>query len=434
MKRSNEIYGFYYDEVKKKYFRINPTSSNNNCNPLTSSTVTKLKSQEKVKKELAKESCISLPLSLRNQEINVNLDKLNLKEIALKSHFCDLKYFKNFKLNPIDYHGDILKNPKCIYLISYSPYNNLCGIWSGERGSTIYQMFVDENLNVDYRIVNCFSPGNKVVDLCYAQNFMLNNCIVYTTQHYRENGLVVSSVSIKSIGNHIAMRDIEMSDASFEIAKAAFSCAYMPQLYCGVGCESRIFLCRFDELGTSVQKAFGNVLSMNFNSKGNKLIFVNNKGELGQFDLRLLGSRKPITYKKVSKSSLNYIKILSNDNNVIVSGHHNQLKMFDLRNTNTHVVKYPQFENDCYKFPFSIDETVEVISSPCQDSVVRFWSLYTGKLLHCHFTDLDKNNCDPVNYAVYSHSWNFLKDRPVPVLFQPYGNSVNIYSKFRDLL
>ncbi|CAL1292115.1 unnamed protein product [Larinioides sclopetarius] len=124
----------------------------------------------------------------------------------------------------------------------------------------------------------------------------------------------------------------------------------------------------------------GRVNSVEFNSIGNILYCGINNSGITIFDRR----EAPWKNSKIEimnySSGISETKLLSNENNMVVSGFDGSLSQIDLRKRET-ILSYPGHAGADKKIPFSFSEHVDLLCATGSDKLTRLWSLRTGSHL-----------------------------------------------------
>lgn len=258
------------------------------------------------------------------------------------------------------------------------------------------------------------------------------------TNHVKKDMTYFSSLGIYWMSRDLRnARAVEDHNLTYEFHEMLYSSTAHSSNTFAVGGEDKIRLFTpFSQPATSSTgfhdhtclKCQGKATAMRFGENGTKLYVATNKGILHIFDS---STKKQVHQQTVAAKTIFSIEIMKNQNQVLFSGHDDQLRLLDIRNLSQPVITFAEHKNNCRKFFVSVDETVGVVCSPGDDLHVRLWSLRTGALLHdfLPFEPLmNLENDFPLTHAVYSNSWRFQEDKSKPVIFCANRNKLSIYS------
>ncbi|XP_054163943.1 uncharacterized protein LOC128961709 [Oppia nitens] len=406
-----DIPGFYYDKQKKKYFRIGGAAASSGPSCVTSHEVNKRKKIDETLSTFKKcDQSVHLPQTLYKQEINFHT-KYNLQEEVLRSHLKSIQTIATTQLEVIDFRGENMKNITVDALIGSPTDDQLFTVLTGDSGSVVYQIPVEDIFNdckVDVwrQIIGAFPVRNRVIDIDY------NKGVMSTLVHHHINSQMArTSYTLTTING----LDVHPVRSSFEFEGYLFSATHTDDSII-LGDEKLIkFYNRENLVILTPIKTKNNVLVMKTSDDGKCLLSGSNKGQLCYYDIRddYKKKTKPLMQTISNSKSIVFTSILSDKNTVIVSSHDHSLCRCDLRMFNKPIVKYSNHRNDCSKIEFSVDESAGVLCSSGDDCLVRFWSLQTGKLLHIinPFTDNEDQSIKnqlPSTRVCYSHSWKCL--------------------------
>jgi WD40 repeat protein len=422
-----EIPGFYYDKQRKKYFRIE--SGINGQNVLTKDHLSQIRSSDSIDSYRRVDTSVHLPQSLCFQEINKRT-KFNLREELIRSQLKSLKQLKKFDLEVIDFKGSLMNNI-CADLLICSPINDrLFAVLSGDSGSVVYHLSVDDIFDIDFdlnqnkHIMNLYPPRNRVIDISYQFDNELLSTLVH---HFPDKTAINTSISLTRTNESSVMSPQRLV---YEFPNAYFSATHFCDINI-IGGENEI--CIFNPSGQIKRfQVKGNVTALKNTNDGKQFIAGTNKGQLYCFDIRENFTFAKSSSIKLSDKSIIYLHVLNDNNSVIASSHNNNISLIDFRMIDKPVLLYSNHVNQCTKIPLNVDESVGIMCSSGDDNIVRFWSIKSAKLLHMYCplnTDVNHNqlpSLQPLSQVSYSHSWKCLNKQFKPLIFCLAGNKFNV--------
>lgn len=415
-----EIPGFYYDKQRKKYFRIQPGSSGQNY--LTNEAVRQKSSLEAVEDYKRSDPSILLPRTLHRHEIDFHT-KYNFQEEVIRSRLKAMKPTTTYDIEVIDYCGEIMQNVNTNALIGSPESSDLFAVVSGDSGSVIYHFPIDDILQEEFNIndkkhfVNAYSKPNRVVDISFTNG---SKCGLLSTivHHFPSATAINTSFTLTAISDQF---DTHLMRQVYEFAEPIFSGTHYEDMNV-LGGERQIYVFKPSYSGNiKIIKLEESITALKTSCDGKLFIAGTNKGRLISYDVKSLDSLTKRSELKLFDRSVTSVHCLQDSNRVIASCHNHYLCLTDLRMFEKPVLQYQNHSNNCSKIPLCVDETVDVLCSAGDDSLVRFWSLSSGKLLHilCP-NNANKNNLpsvQPISRISYSNSWNFLNGKSKPYLF-----------------
>ena len=424
-----EIPGFYYDKQRKKYFRIQPGSSGQNR--VTTEAVRQKTSLEAIDDYKRSDQSIHLPQTLHRHEIDFHA-KYNFQEEVIRSRLKTMKKVKTYDMEVIDFCGDVMRNVSTNSLIGSPETNDLFAVMTGDSGSVIYHLPIDDlfqeefNINDRKQFINAHSKPNRVVDISYinGSKYGLLSTIVH---HFPNPTAVNTSFTLTAISDQF---ETHLMRQVYEFAEPIFSATHYDDMNV-LGGEKLIYVFKPSYSGNiKIIKFDESISALKTSCDGKMFIAGTNKGTLVCYDVKSIDSLTKRSELKLFDKSITSVHCLNDSNRVIASGHDHYLTLTDLRMFNKPVLQYSNHSNNCSKIPLSVDESVDVLCSVGDDNLVRFWSLGSGKLLHM-FCSNDANNIDlpsvqPLSHVWYSNSWNFLNGKSNPLMFTMNANHLNV--------
>ena len=427
-----EIPGFYYDKQKKKYFRIQ--SGNSGQNRLTNEEMKVNKALDSLEDYTQKDGTIHLPQTLHKQEINFQT-KYNLKEEFIRSQLKPIKKQKTLDMEVIDFCGNQMQNIAVNSLIGNHESDRLFAVFTGDTGSVIYELSVEDifsddfNIDTSKHVINAFAKPNRVVDMSYKK--CSNNRILSTLVHHFPNPNTINTSFSLNVLNDT--EGINCMRQVYEFSEPIFSGTHFEDMNI-LGAEKKIYVFQPSYSGNiQIIKFTDNIMALESSSDGKFFIAGTNTGQLSCFDIRYETNRlSRRSHFKLYDKSIAYLHCLSDSYGVIVSCHDHYLCLTDLRMFTKPVLQYCSHFNDCSKIAFSVDESVDVLCSSGSDNLVRFWSISSGKLLDVYSPELENRirsglpTTQLSSSVWYSHSWKCLKNEFKPLMFSISGNQLNV--------
>jgi WD40 repeat protein len=324
-------------------------------------------------------------------------------------------------------------NNICADLFICSPINDrLFAVLSGDSGSVVYHLSVEDIFDVDFdlnqkkHVMNSYPPRNRVIDISYQYNNELLSTLVH---HFSDDCSINTSISLTRTNQSSVMSPQRLV---YEFPSAYFSATHFCDInIIGGENEIRIFKPSYSGQIKRLQVK-GNVTALNTTNDGKQFIAGTNRGQLYCFDMRENFTFAKSSSLKLSDKSIIYLHILNDNNSVIASSHNNNISLIDFRMIVKPVLLYPNHVNECTKIPLTVDESVGVMCSSGDDNIVRFWSIKNAKLLHmfCPLdTDANHNqlpSLQPLSQVSYSHSWKCLNKQFKPLIFSLTANQFNV--------
>jgi len=446
------IYSFYYDEKKKRYFRV--LNNINKYHPfLSSSTASSSSSSSTFSRKHAQSShhsgskkISSIPQAVSMKEINNT--ECNVQECLLKARLKQIKLKSSSKLNLTDYRGNDMIKVKCEYLLGDPDDDSLYGVWAGDyqNGCVIKRVSIRESIYKEKNdewpsenlktFINAFPSANKVKDLSVVNmneaGFTLVMCL---TNHVSPGFSTYSSVGVHYVSHRYELQAQDFAH-NYEFRETFYSCSCHNFQTLAIGGQDfiRLFTSTYENSLDSINyhtliKLDGKATSLKFSPDGNRLYAGTNTGLLVLFDVR---NKKEINRISLNTQSIAYLHLCRQSEDIIASCHNNQLLSVDVRNLKAPLLTFQGHVNDCHKIPVSVDESVNIISSMGRDYYVRFWSLKSGRLLH-EIPPLSSDFSNPfkddssLSYSWFSQSWKSLKGAPKPIVFVSHHDKLNHY-------
>ncbi|RWS26613.1 DDB1- and CUL4-associated factor 4-like protein [Leptotrombidium deliense] len=424
-----EIQGFVYDEKKKRYFRLTPDSKLNDCVKKKISLQNAVHERKQIQPAKRKPLFIPDAVSFRESRLMSCYSNYSLQECVLHARLSALKKQKEVDVELYDFRGNEMKHATCEYMIGKPENDLLVATWRNKDGYILERIcvteIVDEGVSQfgqrDKQLVNAFPPANKVVDFEAGGDQNSDYDVIMCLTNHLKPDSTFSSLSI-----YFETREAERArfiadhNLNFEFHEAFNACAgILPHTF-AIGGQNVIRLFKpFGQSNNNLRPSFddhtsfkvkGIVSSLKFDSNGKTFFAGTNKGKIHRFDVNV---KKEIQTLNLKTRSIVYLHPLQNSNQLIASCHENDLLLVDFRMPNRHLLSYSGHVNDCKKIPVSVDEAMGIVCCEGKDSVVRFWSLQSGKLLHSLIPESNANE----DCVWFSHSWKCCQRSPKALMF-----------------
>lgn len=388
---ADEIPGFYYDKVKKRYFRLVP--GNNNFNPVTTETVRFREMSESNKSAAAKRemSLVHFTDRLRSGGVSDGWYRYKVAEDRLARLRNVLT--QDFSVGDDEAERSGGGHDGCSFLLTHPEMSELVGFCFDDNMEAIKLMKWklamkrpsggDEEDGLEQTTLQkskstwCFT--GKVTDVCLAKTEQHVDCALFCS---------VGSWNSSSKAVMVALVDPLFHDPddtefhiSFELGRSAvWSCAWSPNTQSvAFGLEGKsLVMDGFTMAQQHIHNKKQNTLAVCFSSTGRELYSGTNKSAIVCSDLRESADRH-CTYSFPVQAPVTHMQLLP-EHTLLISGHQNQLCTIDLRARKC-LQTYPGHVNQHQKIHATVDFNEDVLCSAGQDSVVRIWSLSAGKLL-----------------------------------------------------
>ena len=429
---SADIPGFFYDPVKKKYFRITSGTSGS-----VQMTLQDANLREKQVKALSSNNDIQKENVGRRQGNKNFTRRLVLQEMGLTSPNEDLRgHYISGKMSALkpkirlrldipDIHGNRETTALCTSIRVNKDDDSVYGVWTCASETAIMARIPFSDIfnrhdsdsesspkTVIPEVLECFPPGNKIMDMDSTSNedsyFTLCLCLKNSRRQYN------SSLSMRfrnremlppsRSSNHTDNNPSSMIDTSmlFQFPGVYNSCSLGRSRF-AVGGHKHIKVFTSTSRGrNTIFDGFMNYSSYDASSRvtclkfvdsnnqqnssneipeeaiSSQLIAATTKGIIHWYDLN---EQKETDQKKIMDKSISNMTQM-NDNQWIISGHDDQLVMIDRRFLDREVLSFKGHVNSCDKFSVSFDSTLRVLCSSGDDCLTRIWSLDSGRLLN----------------------------------------------------
>ncbi|KAG8193987.1 hypothetical protein JTE90_013681 [Oedothorax gibbosus] len=220
-------------------------------------------------------------------------------------------------------------------------------------------------------------PSYRVFDLC-GLSYLDKDYALYVANSYSRNKNVAHISPLSQIGEYGDQQDDMVR--RFEHQEILWSCSWNSyRQRFAIGADRCFYLHDYESFSKKVDLPRGQPYSLDFNGNGNMLYCGLHSGDLFCFDLRA-ETNKPTLTVPLCKN-ISYIKLLSDEQTVVVSGFNGVLLNVDLR-TRKSVFQYPNHYSLYKKLTFNLNESLNVLCAPGEDNITRLWSINDGKLLH----------------------------------------------------
>lgn len=418
----SEIPGFYYDPEKKKYFRLEQGTPKHI--PITNEMITvKQAFQQAEKWNQNSIKKLFLPNSIINHQIDMK-SKSIMKEDVIKIQLNNANSMNKHTIKIDGFQTRNVDHVKCKYLVGSPETDRLYVVANNNLGLLVYQVDVKDTLDkFDFDVNSSFQifadnihKNRKLFDFEYINNTFIMLYGDEDSENKEYSKLYISSYDRDSL--------LQLDN---RLSNIYHSATWFSSNHIAVGGENKILIFNHPllaEYETIKTKSTINTLKF-INS--NLIIAGDNKGFISCYDVR---DKNNVLNKQIIKnSSLTYSQVLSDETRLIISGHNNFMKQFDLRFVNVPSASYSDYVNTCNKIPFSFDESMGLLCSSGSDSVIKYWSMDNGKLLHQKMLlkEFDGLTSIPSVYCWYSHSWKFLNNNKKPVTFCCYQNKFSYF-------
>ena len=462
-----ELPGFFYDEVKKKYFRITsgtPGSTfltendahlrRQQTKALTTSTTENMDRDNNDDKRRKDQNIVQ---TLLFQETGTSLGQ-NMRCQLSRSRISNLKAKIRLKLDIPDFQGERQTSASCTELCVRPEDECLYGVWRCYSGTSVMARVPFKNIfgnndpnqeDIHPEVLECFLPGSRIMGMDSVSNpetsFTL--CLASRSVNFRQNSTSVS-MQFRIRNSRGQIDDIRMDTSmKFEFPGVFYSCcAGSNRFAIGGDKHIKVFTSTsrgrntiFDgfmsyssyEASSTVTaiKLFGVEPALDPNgevSGDSHLVCGTNKGSMHWFDLK---NAKEVLRCRMFKKTISELKQL-NDNQWIVSGHDHQLSLVDRRCMTYPVLSFQGHSNACRKFSVSIDNDLRVMCSPGDDCITRIWSVDTGKLLNEIPLPSDVIPCSSnfVRSAIFTSPANNYQSSS-PCIVSVYGLNLIVYER-----
>ncbi|XP_071971729.1 DDB1- and CUL4-associated factor 4 isoform X2 [Engystomops pustulosus] len=390
-----ELPGFYYDPEKNRYFRLLP--GHNNCNPLTKEGI--MKKQMEVKrlqdleedKNRKKSSRLGLNASLllRKQQ----LGSLPSTTYCRRIHEMKVSCMQMKKVTIVNPESVGVETLKYEFILADSPCERLFVVNDLENGFCKYDLLNLNGLWKDVPTVeshddNLYFTSQKVVTACWASLNAPDSHVLVCFLGKPEAPGCVSLIPACRFRNLAADYDDVRPEVVYNIRISnAWSCAWClnPRLECSYAAGLRNQVLVLNAI-TDVQYTFrtnSDVLAQQFATQNLLLYNGCRSGEVFSIDLRVPyrspnNCRKGVTFSQ--SSSITCLRLLQDENYLVVSDMSGQIKLWDLRMVKS-VHNYEGHVNSYAHLPVHVKEEEGLLLAVGQDCYTRIWNFQDARLL-----------------------------------------------------
>ncbi|XP_075700488.1 DDB1- and CUL4-associated factor 4 isoform X2 [Rhinoderma darwinii] len=390
-----ELPGFYYDPEKNRYFRLLP--GHNNCNPLTKEGIMKKEMEEKRLQHLKedtnrkKSSRVGLNASLLLREQQLGL--LPSATYCRRIHELKVGCMQRKKVSIVNPEPVGAGTHKYEFILADSSCERLFVVNDMENGFCKYGLL---NLNGLWKDVptleshddNPYFTNQKVVTACWASMNAPDSHVLVCLLGKPEAPGCVSLIPACRFRSLASDYDDVRPEVVYNIRISnAWSCAWClnPQLECtyAAGLRNQVLVLN---AVTDVQYTFrtnSDVLAQQFATQTLLLYNGCRSGEVFCIDLRV-PSQSPKIRKKVvtfsQSSSITCLRLLKDENYLVVSDMSGQIKLWDLRMVK-YVQNYEGHNNSYAHLPVHVQEDEGLLLAVGQDCYTRIWNFQDARLL-----------------------------------------------------
>ncbi|XP_077117990.1 DDB1- and CUL4-associated factor 4 [Ranitomeya variabilis] len=382
-----DLPGFYYDSEKNRYFRLLP--GHNNCNPLTTEGIVKrviemkrLKhlEEDKNRKKSSRLGC-NASLLLRKQQIGLLPSATYCRCMHELKVSCMQK--KDVSINPKLLTED---THTCEFIVTDSSGQRLFSVNDVDNGYCKYGLLELNGLWKDIPTVehhkNLFFSNQKVITACWA------------SMNVQDSHVLICFLGKPSVPGHISLIPASRfgrseDDLSPEVVfnfqfSSAWTAAWCsnPQMECtfAAGLQNQVVVLN---IHTDIQCNFltnSAVLAQQFASQSLLLYNGCRSGEVFSIDLRVPHKnwKKGISFSQ--NSSISCLRLLNDENYMVVSDMSGQIKLWDLRMVKP-VRSYEGHVNSYACLPVHVKEDEGLLLAVGQDCYTRIWSVQDAQLL-----------------------------------------------------
>lgn len=453
-----DIPGFYWDEERRRYFRIPPGTT---CGP--GDHVRKKAKAKEARVEAAKSneqslSKVNTSKALFHHEAKVSPSQtLNLQECVMQSRLREMKVEKPIAVPLQDYRGDAMTDIKCQYIVGQPSRDAVYGVWQGANGTAVGRVDLTDAIQSkpdkqSFVLISSLPPRNYIVDfsVCSSDTSEVDSVLCLGKhinrpvfiEHSPHSPKEYSSLSISFtrydadvIGNCIGVGH----SVRFELPRVLYSCAAKKSAF-AVGGEK--FVQTFTQSSNGHGTPYGGfcdekqieidstATALKFTSKGSFLVVGTNTGRAMVFDPRY---KRQQVLKTPGGKSVVYIHTMEDENEFIVSGHDNLLNYYDMRHLSLPVATFDGHVNSCSRVPVNVDESLKLVCAPGDDGTVRFWSLSSGRMLNAVPFPIENTSSVDVQPQFCCFSYNWKSARNVdPLLITCVADKLYVYRRDAD--
>ncbi|XP_033631156.1 DDB1- and CUL4-associated factor 4-like [Asterias rubens] len=414
-----EIPGFYYDSVKKRYFRLLP--GHNNFNPLTRESIEKKEAEKKrlellnddqaigQKKGTSNRNTVFCPLqrSLQTGQLTSRQFMRFSQEHSLRNLDLKPRKLANFPDQYFDGEsGDIsfLQVDECQQrVLMVLSHDYLSRMW---QGTITPDPSKPRSVCVsDWKVINII--GTRVTKVTSASWVSCTDNPDDLQIIYSISGGPMSSVQLlrcprEGDGHNHMTYSYESNHES------AWTCTWsnnpVAPSYLSIGSSNKAIV--VDTVTAYKWKVFTNhsdVLAQVFSTRKPVLYNGTRRGEILGCDLRsLTQTRSDITLRMRHKVAVCSIRLLKDENYMVASDMSGQVKLWDLRQCLC-VQEFKGHNNQHAHLPISVDSTEKTLYGVGQDSYTRLWSLHDATLLRTIPCPQPPSHLSPS--AIFSQEW-----------------------------
>ncbi|XP_041467901.1 DDB1- and CUL4-associated factor 4-like [Lytechinus variegatus] len=407
-KKVAKIPGFYYDEEKKRYFRILPGHSGGNV--VTTETI-RQKAAEKKRQCYFDKRCL-FERALHVQKLpttKVVKSLVQLQENRRRGN-CRSSYFKRVA------HETAVRQMEIKPSSQVSPFPDQ--YFSGSSGyiskfeldsrqKHVLMVFSDDYLSRLWQgeVVRRRSPetGQEEVTIAkWSKVNILNTQNVSKISHaswaqVREGENMYALYALSGGSSNIVQLvkcptdEGGLAHISYSykcISKSAWTCAWSNSTtlpaHLAIGSDKKALV--IDTLSSREQSVYtgrSDVFAQAFSRKSPILYNGTRSGEVLGADLRLPSDRHGnMTTQLKHWVSVCSLKLLKDENYVLVRSIGAEIKLWDLRKQSSIVQEFDGHGNGSHHLPVKLDSTETIVYAVGEDKYTRVWSLKSGDRLH----------------------------------------------------
>ncbi|KAM4013723.1 DDB1- and CUL4-associated factor 4 isoform 1-T3 [Anomaloglossus baeobatrachus] len=383
-----DLPGFYYDPEKNRYFRLLP--GHNNCNPLTNEMIVKKEMEAKRlqhlkedhnRKKSSRFGC-NASFLLRKRQIGF----LPSTTYCRRMHELKVSCMQKKDISVINPEPLAEETHTCEFIVADSSGNRLFAVNDLDNGYCKYGLLELNGLWKDMPTVEnhetLFFSNQKVMNACWASMNTPDSHILICFLGKAATPGRVSLIPASRFRNFNYDVNPEVV-YNFQFS-SAWTCtwSYNPLLDCtfAAGLEKEVVVL---DVRTDIQCNFttaSDVLSQQFASQTLLLYNGCRSGEVFSLDLRIPHNdwRREISF--THRSSITCLRLLKDENYMVVSDMSGQIKLWDLRALKP-VHNYEGHVNSYAYLPVHVKEEEGLLLAVGQDCYTRIWSFQDARLL-----------------------------------------------------
>ncbi|XP_073408797.1 DDB1- and CUL4-associated factor 4 isoform X2 [Dendrobates tinctorius] len=383
-----DLPGFYYDPEKNRYFRLLP--GHNNCNPLTTEGILKrvmevkrLKhlEEDKNRKKSSRLGC-NASLLLRKQQIGL----LPSTTYCRRMHELKVSCMQKKDVSIVNPEPLAEDTHTCEFIVIDSSGQRLFSVNDLDNGYCKYGLLELNGLWKDIPTVEnhetLFFSNQKVTTACWASMNVPDSHVLICFLGKPSAPGRVSLIPASRFGKF-------EDDISPEVVynfqfSSAWTSAWCsnPQMECtfAAGLQNQVVVLN---INTDIQCNFRTnsaVLAQQFASQTPLLYNGCRSGEVFSIDLRVPHKnwKKGISFSQ--NSSIACLRLLNDENYMVVSDMSGQIKLWDLRMVKP-VRSYEGHVNSYACLPVHVKEDEGLLLAVGQDCYTRIWNFQDARLL-----------------------------------------------------